>query len=133
MFGGMEETFARVSKAGKVVCGKPHEDGRFYCDEPLAALARVHEPPNYPERELVALPGWRLDWKGIWRETTSEIDRRKRRGGPSKQASPSSPELPALACCPKCGTVQWLDAERLRVRARPGGPPSSTSRWLIRR
>lgn len=128
----MEDLFARVSKAGKVVCGKPHVDGGYYCDEPLAAIARVHKPPNYPERELVVLPGWRPDRKGIWRRTTSEHDRRKHRGTPSKHAELPRPELPALACCPKCGTAQWLDAERLRVRARPGDPHVPVSRWAIR-
>ena len=72
----MDETFARLSKAGKVVCGKQHADGGFYCDEPLAAVARVHESPSYPQRMLFALPGWRADRKSIWRRTTSVDDRR---------------------------------------------------------
>lgn len=128
----MEDTFARLSKAGRVVCGKQHADGGFYCDEPLAGIVRVHEPPNYPERELVALPGWRPDRKGIWRQTTSEADRRRHGAGPTHRPKPLLPELPALACCPKCGVLQWLDAERLRVRPQSGGPSTPARRWAIR-
>lgn len=128
----MDEFFARVSKAGQVVCGRQHADGGFYCDEPIAAgIARVHEPPAYPERRLVALPGWRMDRKGIWRRTTSALDRRARGFAP-KQAEAVRPELPALACCPKCGALQWLEAERLGVAAKPAGAAPARSRWLIR-
>lgn len=125
----MDGTFARVSKAGRVVCGKQHPDGGFYCDEPIAAaITRVHEPPRYPERRLIALPGWRMDRKGIWRRTTSVEDRRAH-GRDTKDAT-TSPELPALACCAKCGTLQWLEAERLGVRPQSPRATLAGRRWL---
>ncbi len=128
----MDEFFARVSKAGQVVCGRQHADGGFYCDERIAvSITRMHEPPAYPERRLAALPGWRMDRKGIWRRTTSAMDRRARGFAP-KQAKPVSPELPALACCPKCGAMQWLDAERLGATPKPARATSARSKWLIR-
>lgn len=129
----MDEFFARVSKAGRVVCGRRDADGGFYCDEPIAAaITRVHEPPNYPERRLVALPGWRMDRKGIWRRTTSVEDRRAYGRATTKAAAPEIAEVPALACCAKCGTLQWLDAERLGVRADAMNAAHPGSRWLIR-
>jgi len=122
----MDETFARVSKAGRVVCGLQHADGGFYCDEPLAALVKVHEPPRYAERRLVALPGWRPSRKAIWRRTTSAEDRRSH-GRPSPEPA-GEIDLPALVCCPKCGTVQWFDGSRLNVRVEVG-TAAAPSRW----
>jgi hypothetical protein len=128
----MEETFARVSRAGNVVCGRQHADGGFYCDEPLAAIVKVHSPPSYPERLLAALPGWRLDRKGILRRTTSVEDKRAHGRSASKAAHGQLLELPVIVFCPKCAVLQWLDAERLSVGPRPGTAPAAASRWAIR-
>ncbi len=125
----MDETFARVSKAGRVICGKAHSDGGYYCDEPLAEIRKVHTPPKYPERVLTALPGWRADRKGIWRQTTSVSDRRAHGRAPGHKTV-ELVELPALVCCPKCATLQWLDAERLNVRARARGGETPANRWV---
>ena|GEM_PF-2507668 len=128
----MDSWFARVSKAGRVVCGKQHADGGFYCDEPIAAfITRVREASRYPERRLVVLPGWRLDRKGIWRRTTSVEDRRAH-GRATTEERAASPELPALACCAKCGTLQWLEAERLGVGSKRPAAGGAGGRWLIR-
>ena len=129
----MDEVFARVSKAGRVVCGRQLADGGYHCDEPIAAaIVRVHEPPRYPERRLVALPGWRMDRKSIWRRTTSVEDRRAHGRAPGTPAVTPHVELPALACCPKCGALQWLEAERLNVAAGRDIPAAAPSRWVIR-
>lgn len=129
----MDEVFARVSKAGRVVCGRQHADGGYYCDEPIAAaIVRVHEPPRHPERRLVALPGWRMDRKSIWRRTTSVEDRRVHGRAPVKPAVTPLVELPALACCPKCGALQWLDATRLNVAPPSGASPAPANRWVTR-
>ncbi len=122
------EIAARLSKAGKIVCGKPDMDGRLSCDEPLAAIVTVHEPPRHPERRLVPLPGWRQDKRGVWRNTTRTRDLRAHglaQPKPGPLPPGAYPDLPALACCPKCTAVQWLDADRLRVSPRPNdaGPP----------
>ncbi len=118
----MTEVHARRSKAGRIVCGSPDVDGRFSCDETLAGMVTVHEPPRYPERRLVPLPGWRQDRKGVWRRTTRAEDMQARGVAPSRPSPlPRGryPDLPALVCCPKCAAVQWLEAERLKVVARP--------------
>jgi hypothetical protein len=118
----MSTIYARLSKAGRIVCGRPDVDGRLSCDEPLALVVTVHEPPLHPERLLVPLPGWRQDRKGVWRRTTRVEDLRAR-GVALARAAPRArgryPELPALVCCPKCATMQWLEAERLNVSAHP--------------
>lgn len=127
----MDEYFARVSKAGRVVCGRQHADGGFYCDEPVAAaIVKVHEPPRYPQRTLQALAGWRMDRKGIWRRTTSVEDRRAHGRAPAQPSAAAPIELPALACCPKCGTLQWLDAARLGIVSPARATPSAASRWV---
>jgi hypothetical protein len=121
----MDEIYARLSKAGRIVCGRPDTTGRLSCDEPLAAIVTMHEPPRHPERLLVPLPGWREDKKGVWRRTT-RIDDLRARGVAPERPVPlprgQYPDLPALVCCPKCATVQWLDAARLKVSARPNAP-----------
>lgn len=125
------EIWARLSKSGSVLCGKPDGDGRLSCDEPLAAVVTVHEPPRYPERLLVPLPGWRQDKKGVWRRTTRVEDLRARGAAPGRAAPLARgqyPELPALVCCSKCGTVQWLDAERLKVSAYPNAASPAIDR-----
>lgn len=118
----MDQIYARLSKTGRIVCGRPDAAGRFSCDEPLAAIVTIHEPPRHPERLLVPLPGWREDRKGVWRRTTRIDDLRARGVAPERPAPlprGQYPELPALVCCPKCAAVQWLDADRLNVSARP--------------
>lgn len=118
----MEEVHARLSKSGNIVCGKPDSDGRLSCDEQLAAIVTVPMPGRYPERRLTPLPGWRQDRKGIWRRTT-QVEALRARGIAPPRPSPLPkgryPDLPALACCPKCRTVQWLSAQRLKVSAHP--------------
>lgn len=128
----MEEYFARLSKAGRVVCGRQDADGGYYCDEPVAAIAKVHEPPRYPERRLVALAGWRMDRKSIWRQTTSISDLRAHGRARPKQPVTTALELPALVCCPKCGTLQWLDAGRLKATSASNVAAAAPSRWAIR-
>lgn len=120
----MNETYARLSKAGRIVCGRPDTDGRLSCDEPLAGIVTVHEPPRHPERRVVPLPGWRQDRKGVWRRTTRVEDLRARGVALARPRPRPLPhghylDLPALVCCPKCASVQWLAAERLKVAARP--------------
>ncbi len=118
----MKELHARLSGAGRVVCGRPDMDGRFTCDEPLADIVTVRHPPGLPERRLAPLPGWTQDRKGVWQKTTQVEDRRAR--GLAPQRTPPDrrayPALPTLVRCPKCRTVQWLDARRLRVPPHPG-------------
>jgi hypothetical protein len=118
----MDDIYARLSKAGRIVCGNPDTAGRYSCDEPLAGIVTVHEPPRYPERRLVPLAGWRQDKKGVWRRTTHVEDLRARGIAPTPPAPlprGQYPDLPALACCPKCASVQWLEADRLKVAAHP--------------
>lgn len=129
----MQEVHARLSGAGRVVCGRPDEDGRFTCDQPLADLVTGRRRSGLPARRLAPLPGWTQDSKGVWQKTTQVEDRRARglappRTPPERRAYPA---LPALVRCPKCRTVQWLDARRLRVPPHAGtggsrpspGPP----------
>lgn len=118
----MDDIYARLSKAGRIVCGKPDIDGRVSCDEELAGIVTVHEPPRYLERRFVPLPGWRLDRKGVWRQTTRVEDLRASGRAPARLMPlprGSYPELPALVCCPKCATVQWLDPDRLKLSHDP--------------
>lgn len=118
----MDEMYARLSKAGRIVCGRPDAGGHSSCDEPLADIVTVHEPPRHPQRLLVPLPGWRQDRKGVWRRTTRVDDLRARGLAPPRPTPlPRGryPDLPALACCPKCAATQWLDPERLKVSAHP--------------
>ncbi len=135
----MEEVFARLSKSGRVVCGQPGVDGRYTCDEPLAERVMVHEHGHLPERRLVALPGWVQDRKGIWVRTTrvEDLKRRGRTSGRSASEQRVYPDLPTLARCPKCRTVQWLDAEHLKVEPYPPVQPRRHSgagrRWVIPR
>ena len=131
----MNELYARLSKAGRVVCGRPDIDGRLSCDEPLAAIVTV-DGPRGREARLVPLAGWRQDRKSVWRRTTRAEDL-KARGLATRTALPPRghyPDLPALACCPKCKAVQWLDAERLKVSGRPnarGAPVPRPSRFRL--
>lgn len=133
----MHDSYARLSKAGRIVCGKPDNNGRLSCDEELAGIVTVHEPPRYPERRLVSLPGWRQDKKGVLRRTTQVTDLRARGIAPAAPAPPPRghyPELPVLVRCPKCATVQWLDAERLKVSAHPNAvvpTPDRHSRFRL--
>ena len=117
----VEEVFARLSKAGRVVCGHPGLEGRYTCDEPLADRITAHETGRLPERRLVPLPGWTQDRKGIWVQTTrmEDLKRRGRAPGRAPREDREYPDLPALVRCPKCRTVQWLDAERLKVAPYP--------------
>jgi hypothetical protein len=113
-----ETTFARLSKAGCVLCGRRDEGGRFTCDGMVAATIREPRPIGSPVSRLVPPEGWRLDGrKGIWHQTTQLHDRqahgRVRR--PKAAGSREYPFLPALVQCPKCRTVQWLDPAHLRA------------------
>jgi hypothetical protein len=118
----VQEMFARLSKAGRIVCGRPNEDGHFSCDQPLADVAEHQLLTGFTERRLVPLDGWVLDKKGVWHKTTRLEDKR-RHGRATAHArgamKVSYPDLPALARCPKCSAVQWLDPERLRVSPQP--------------
>ena len=118
----MEDVYARLSKAGQVLCGRPDDDGRYHCDGALAEVVEVDLLTGFAERRLVALPGWTLDKKGVWHETTQMSDLRRhgralpRRGAPARYRYP---DLPALVRCPKCSTVQWLEPVQLKVTGRP--------------
>ena len=129
----MEETYARLSKSGGVLCGRPDPDGRFTCDEPLAEVVKLERGHGVPERRLAALDGWAQDQKGVWRQTTRPADLRRRGIAPAR-VSPERRtlvEFPALARCPKCRTVQWLDAEQLRVATGESGRRRPASRWVV--
>lgn len=122
-----EEVYARLSKAGQVLCGRPDVDGRFHCDGVLARVVAVELRTGFAERRLIPLDGWVQDKRGIWHETTRVTDlRRHGRALPTRLPLERMryPDLPVLARCPKCATVQWLAPERLRVSARP-------NRWCI--
>ena len=121
----MDEIYARLSKAGRILCGRPDADGRFTCDEPLADRVEVTLHTGFAERRLVPLEGWALDKKGVWTRTTRVEDLRKRGIAPPRARAPAGgryPDMPALARCPKCGAVQWLDPDRLGVSSRPNRP-----------
>ncbi len=119
----MHDFYARISKAGRIVCGRWLEDEeRYTCDEPVAEYLMVQRSTGPPARYLLPLEGWRLDKKGVWQKTSSVEDRRAhgiaiRR----KQALGyhDYPTLPALVRCPKCHAVQWLDPVRLRITPGP--------------
>ena len=131
----MEEICARLSRAGRIVCGRPGPDGRYTCDEPLADHVTRRDAADLPERCLVPLPGWALDKKGVWHKTTRVDDLRARGIAPCRIAPhPGSyPDLPALARCPKCRAVQWLEPARLKVSPHPnstGRQQTKASRFL---
>jgi hypothetical protein len=117
----MDEICARLSKDGRVLCGKQDVEGHHTCDEPLAAL-EVPETVRLPARYLIALDGWALDRrKAIWHRTTS-VEDRKKAGIVLPRAAREArhyPALPALVRCPKCRSVQWLDPVRLGVTPGP--------------
>lgn len=128
----MQEIYARLSKTGAVLCGRPRDDGAFVCDQPLAEVVRVRGAAGPARRRLVALDGWSQDKGGVWRRTTHVEDLRRigiarLRPRPDQRAMI---EFPALTRCPKCRVVQWLDPERLRVA---GGADrrSPASRWVV--
>jgi len=129
----MEEIFARLSKDGRVLCGRPGADGRSTCDEPLADVVQVRAGAGRPERRLAVLDGWAQDKKGLWQKTTRAADLRRRGIAPPRvppeRRTPIEP--PALARCPKCRAVQWLDADRLRVSPVEGARPRAASRWVV--
>ena len=131
----MDEIYARLSKAGRILCGRPDPDGRFTCDEPVADWVEVTIHTGFAERRLVPLDGWVLDKKGIWTRTTRVEDLRRHGIVPARARVPAGgryPDLPALVRCPKCSAVQWLEPARLRVSPRPNRPaPESrtTRRW----
>lgn len=130
----MEEVYARLSNVTRVLCGRPDADGRFTCDQTLAEVVRVDRGVGRPQRRLAALEGWTQDKKGVWQRTTRVEDLR-RRGVAVPRRSPEQRtfvEFPALARCPKCRFVQWLDAERLNVPERPGPKALPSSRWVVR-
>ena len=130
----MEEVYARLSNVRRVLCGRPDADGRFTCDQPLAEVVRVDRGAGRPQRRLAALEGWTQDKKGVWQRTTRMEDLR-RRGIAAPRHPPEQRtfvEFPALARCPKCRLVQWLDAERLNVSVAPGRRPLPSSRWVVR-
>jgi hypothetical protein len=117
----MEETYARLSKGGRVLCGTLNAEGHYTCDEPLADFA-VPDAMRPHARHLIALDGWALDRKkAVWHRTTS-IEDRKKAGIVLPRAAREErryPALPALARCPKCRSVQWLDPMRLGVTPGP--------------
>jgi hypothetical protein len=128
----MDDIYARLSKGGDVLCGRPDATGRFTCDEPLAEVVKLAPDRGMPERRLAALDGWAQDQKGVWRRTTRAADLRRRGIAPSRLPPERRTfvEFPALARCPKCRAVQWLDPERLRVS--PAEPvPRRASRWVV--
>jgi hypothetical protein len=129
----MDEVFARLSKAGGVLCGRLGDDGRTTCDEPLAEVLRVRDGHAMPERRLAALAGWTQDKKGIWQKTTRAEDLRRHGIAQPRHTALRRTliEFPALARCPKCRTVQWLDADRLRVSTGVERRPARTSRWGV--
>lgn len=130
----MDDVYARLSKAGDVLCGRPGIDGRFTCDQPVAEVVR-EDRSGASRRRLAALEGWAQDKMGVWQRTTRVEDLRRRGIAPARRRAEQRVyvEFPALARCPKCRTVQWLDAERLRVAAGPDAEAVRSSRWVVRR
>ena len=129
----MDESYARISKAGRILCGRSGEDGRFTCDEPVADTVTLRRGNGVAERRLVPLPGWVLDKKGVWQKS-AQVEDRRAHGLASPRLPPSKrtyPDLPALVRCPKCRAVQWLEAARLNVAPRPNASerPSSFTAW----
>lgn len=117
----MNEIYARLSKAGRIVCGRADADGRYTCDEPLADYITHQHRTGLPVRHLLPLAGWVLDKKGIWTRTTQVEDRRAHGIAPSRRSLTGThryPDLPALVRCPKCRAVQWLEPARLKVSPR---------------
>lgn len=118
----MQEIYARLSKDQRILCGRQDTTGRYTCDGQLADYVTYQQPVGRPARYLIPLPGWVLDKKGVWHKTTS-IEDRKAHGIPlSRTSSPDKrryPNLPALARCPKCRAVQWLEPERLKISPGP--------------
>lgn len=113
-----EQVYARLSKAGHILCGRRDADDRYRCDGLVATTVPVPGPVGAPVRRLAPPEGWRLDErKGVWHQTTRLEDcrahGRPRRPLPSE--SLGYPFLPALVRCPKCRIVQWLDPTHLRV------------------
>jgi hypothetical protein len=129
----MDDIYARVSKAGRVLCGRPDQDGRFTCDEALAEILTIRERGTPPERRLVSLDGWVQDKKGIWSITTRVEDLRRHGIAAPRQPPHQRPAIdsPALVRCPKCRLVQWLDAEHLGLPAGPDRRPHRSSRWVV--
>jgi hypothetical protein len=110
------EIYARQSKAGRILCGRMDDDGRYTCDGEVATTIPIERPVGAPVRRLAPPDGWRLDErKGVWRQTTQLVDRRAhgRLSRPLPQATRCYPFLPALVRCPKCRAVQWLDPTHL--------------------
>ena len=128
----MDDLSARLSKDGKVLCGRPGTDGRYTCDEPLAAVVRVGHGGG-AVRRLAALAGWTQDRKGVWQQTTRVTDLRRHGINPAQTAERQRLiEFPALARCPKCRAVQWLDADRLRVSNGDEPSRNASNRWVPR-
>lgn len=114
----MDEIDARLSKEQRILCGRQDATGRYVCDEPVAHTVAHVRPVGPPARHLVPLEGWALDRrKGVWHKTTSVEDRRKY--GVPPVGHRVYPTLPALARCPKCRAVQWLDPVRLHIARGP--------------
>ncbi len=111
-----QDAYARLSKSGRVLCGRMDTDGLYHCDGVVASTVPVLRPVGAPMCRLAPPEGWRLDeGKGIWHQTTQLEDRRAhgrlRRTVPAE--SRAYPFLPALVRCPKCRLVQWLDPAHL--------------------
>lgn len=115
-------------------------------------IAQVEDYPDVGMRELAFSPGWK-DYQGIWRLTTHASKQIKRGYSPMHRRldmsvaailglgqDPTRPygharrglrlvhqpsHLPATVACPKCGFVQTLDPETLRVE--PRLPPFKVS------
>jgi hypothetical protein len=129
----MDDIYARRSKSGEVLCGQAGADGRFTCDAPLAEVIRPHRERGMPERRLAALDGWIQGPKGVWQQTTRTADLRRRGIAPTHLPPEKRTliEFPALARCPKCRAVQWLDAARLGVSPGVEGGRRPASRWVV--
>jgi hypothetical protein len=111
-----QETYARRSKAGHILCGQQDDQGRRVCDGVVAGTVPEPRPIGSPLHRLVPPEGWRLDErKGIWHQTT-ELQDRRAHGRPRRPPPPALrcyPFLPTLVRCPKCRAVQWLDPAHL--------------------
>ena len=117
-----QDIYARLSKAGRILCGRRDADGRRCCDGLVATTVPEPGPVGAPARRLAPPEGWRLDErKGVWHQTTQLEDRRAhgRLPRPPRPETRSYPFLPALVRCPKCGIVQWLDPAHLQVDHTP--------------